>query len=338
MKKIFLHYKIHWFVLFYLLQVSCSKDPIIERIDPNLLSSVLSDNQGLAMFETAVMRSNRVNELKQKEPYTLLAPSNQAFMNLGFASTKALLQADLTYLSRIADNHILLGIHDFLALPLGNNHVLEIAENRKYYISRQLQGKDTVTAVNGARISPKYMQASNGLLYVLNQIIEPNNYINVSEALAGSTDVALFNFAVQKAGLLEQLQNSEQQYTVFAPDNAAMQQWGYGSLESLETADKNKLLDMVNSHITKGLHFVVDYELESYPDNLPLSIPALKNNTTIKAQYMSYYDWNVSQSELFRIVLKGEGFGDFDEALIIRKDVLTGNGVVHVINKALVNP
>ncbi|SHF47198.1 fasciclin domain-containing protein [Pedobacter caeni] len=315
-----------------LFQISCKKEAVAPPTDNGLLANIIRDNLNLKMFETLLVKTNRRDKLKEKGPFTLLVPSDKAFTDLGFAGPAALLNVDVAYLARIADFHTFNEIHDLSLLPVGYNQPIEFIKARKYYFTKQITGKDTVTAINGAKLLPQVKRASNGILYVLSQVIEANQYADVTEALGNASNTSLFNFALKQAGMLTTLQNVQQNYTIFAPDNAAMQQLGFVTLEDIRNADPTMLVNFVKAHLITGFHFIVDYELQSYPENSPIMINSL-SGIQMMAENVAYYIYNNPNAH--HIVLKAPHFQPGEEAILIRQDVLCGNGIVHVLNKPL---
>jgi transforming growth factor-beta-induced protein len=154
--------------------------------------------------------------------------------------------------------------------------------------------------INGATVVSADIAASNGIIHVIDKVILPPNLVEAA-TLAG--DFSTLLGAATAAGLAETLSKADANLTVFAPNNAA-----FAKLSSVPSGDalKNVLL----YHVVSGK--VLSTDLKAGP------VPTLLTGKSV----------TVDLSSGVRI----------NTANVIAADVVTTNGVIHVIDTVLIPP
>ncbi|QBQ42037.1 fasciclin domain-containing protein [Sphingobacterium psychroaquaticum] len=316
------------FFLVLLLGASCEKDvQQMSDFDNNKLNLVIADNFNLSSFSAALRKSGMDKVLNAGEgPFTVLAPSDAAFITAGYAGPTAVLSASNTVVSRIANYHTLDGKYELNKLPFAFNQELR-SRGGKMFATHWVKGQDTVLTLNGARILSTNLPASNGLVQVLDRVLTPYVHDVLVDALAADASITLFTQALRTSGMLEQLRQTGP-YTVFAPVNTAMQSIGYASVEQIEKTDPKVLLDLVSYHIVRDRRFVYDYVLSAGPSNTAQQ--GMMNGNSVTVRLVP----NPSSPGAFSgISLRG--IGNTTDVLLTKQDMLTGNGILHVINGTL---
>lgn len=315
-------------MLMVLLAVSCSKDENkLSDYDSNKINLVIADNFNLSAFSAALKLSGLDKKLQEGNgPYTTLVPSDAAFTLAGYNSPVAVLTANPSIISGIANYHTLDGRYELNKLPFLFNQELR-SRGGKLYATHWIKGQDTVLTLNGARVVSQNIPASNGLIQVLNRVLTPYVHDLLGDAIAAESSVTLFTQALKTSGVLETI-NGNGPYTIFAPNNAAMQAMGYSSLEQVNNTDVAKLKSLVNYHILRDRRFVYDYILSTGTTNTSKQAMADGNSVTMKL----VPDINVSGT-FNGITLKG--IGNTVDVKLIKQDLLAGNGVLHIIDGVL---
>ncbi|RZK78426.1 MAG: fasciclin domain-containing protein [Pedobacter sp.] len=315
-------------MLMVLLAVSCSKDENkLNEYDSNKINLVIADNFNLSAFNAALKLSGLDKKLQEGNgPYTTLVPSDAAFTLAGYNSPVAVLTANPSIISGIANYHTLDGRYELNKLPFLFNQELR-SRGGKLYATHWIKGQDTVLTLNGARVVSQNIPASNGLIQVLNRVLTPYVHDLLGDAIAAESSVTLFTQALKTSGVLETI-NGNGPYTIFAPNNAAMQAMGYSSLEQVNNTDVAKLKSLVNYHILRDRRFVYDYILSTGTTNTSKQAMADGNSVTMKL----VPDINVSGT-FNGITLKG--IGNTVDVKLIKQDLLAGNGVLHIIDGVL---
>lgn len=320
--------KIWPLLLLAILGMSCSKDEQgLSDYDNNKINLVIADNFNLSIFSAALKRSNLDKDLQQgMGPYTTLAPADAAFSTAGYTSPVSVLTANPTTISRIANYHTLDGRYELNKLPFLFNQELK-SRGGKLYVTHWIKGQDTVLTVNGARILAQNIPASNGLIQVLNRVLTPYLHDLLSDAVTAESSITLFSQALKSSGLLQNLDQNGP-YTIFAPDNTAMREMGYSSVEQINSTDSEVLKRLVNYHVLKDRRFIYDYILSAGPGNE--SRQAMLDGNSVNIALVPAPDVPGSFSG---ITLKG--IGNTSPVVMVKQDILTGNGVLHIINGVL---
>jgi uncharacterized surface protein with fasciclin (FAS1) repeats len=315
-------------MLVTILGTSCSKeDQKRTEYDNNKINQVIADNFNLSAFSAALKRSGLDKSLQEGAgPYTALVPSDAAFTTAGYAGAVGVMTANPTIISRIANYHTLDGKYELNKLPFLFNQELR-SRGGKLYATHWIKGQDTVLTLNGSRVISKNIPASNGLIQVVDRVLTPYLHDLLGDAIAAEASTTLFTQALRSSGVLQTI-NEAGPYTIFAPNNAAMQAIGYSSIEQINNTDAVVLKRFVNYHIVKDRRFIYDYILSTGPSKMSLQAMLDGNSVTMTL----VPDENAAGS--FKgITLKG--IGNTTQVKLLKQDVLSGNGVLHIIDAAL---
>lgn len=329
--------------LFLLITAGCQKDAKTAQLpvaDNNSIKYVLNDNFTFGTFFKALSFVNFQDTLAKLGPYTCLAPDNTAFttltagQNLIFDAKKPVpilnMMRYFTLKGRILfKNQPLLQNKAFLTLTGGN-----------IYVSKYLKGTDTITTINGIKIAASDNLASNGLIQVLPRILTPQVYHKTMDYIHNDTTLTLFSIALQRAKLDVSLLAGSDEYTILAPSNNAFQQsrklgknLGVSTLDSILTADPDKLAAFLKYHMMQGRYFEGD--LFKYITANPAGITML-NGKNVKV--------GGSENTYHSVTFLGNGnqtaarlipYSSF-ESFNIRADIPFDNGVIHAINQVLI--
>ncbi|WP_308987766.1 fasciclin domain-containing protein [Roseibacillus persicicus] len=129
----------------------------------------------------------------------------------------------------------------------------------------------------------------------------------VVEAAAGNEDFSTLVAAVKAAGLVDTL-SSEGPFTVFAPTNAAFEKLPEGTVETLlKPENKDKLVSILTYHVVSGKVMAADVK-------------------TMKVKTVQGTEADVKVED---------GKVTIDKANVVATDIVTGNGVIHVIDTVI---
>nr|WP_199157018.1 fasciclin domain-containing protein [Pedobacter sp. ASV2] len=315
-------------LLVAILGAGCSKDDNkLSNYDNNKINLVITDNFNLSAFSAALKRSGLDKDLQDGTgPYTALVPSDEAFNKAGYPNPVSVLTANPTIISRIAYYHTLDGKYELNKLPFLFNQEIR-SRGGKLYATHWIKGKDTVLTINGSRIISQNIPASNGLIQVIDRLLTPYLHDLLSAAVSAESSITLFTQALKNSGLLQTI-NETGPYTIFAPNNQAMQAMGYMSLEQINNTDKDVLKRLVNYHIVKDRRFIYDYILSTGSTNT--SRQAMLDGNSVSITLTP----DPSAPGSFNgITLKG--IGNTTNVKLVKQDILAGNGVLHIIDAAL---
>ncbi|MDH3729882.1 MAG: fasciclin domain-containing protein [Acidimicrobiia bacterium] len=256
--------------------------------------------------------SNLVTALRGEGPFTVLAPTDAAFAALEASSpgiTAALLADPGGALTDILLYHVLSG-----EAPASTVVTLDSAttlQGQKVYIT--LDGGSVF--VNDAEVIVTDVYASNGVIHVIDTVLQPLDIVDTAIAEgAFSTLVAALSATQGTTNLVDALR-ADGPFTVFAPTDAAfeaLEASSPGILATLLADPGGALTDILLYHVLAGENLAADVIAAA-----PFS-PATLEGSTVD------------------ITLDGENV-KVDAATVILTDVLTSNGVIHVID-AVITP
>jgi uncharacterized surface protein with fasciclin (FAS1) repeats len=306
---------------------SCAKNDDIKVVDNTKIGAIVADNFNLSVFNTALIRTGLTKSIDQAGMFTVIAPSDDAFRVAGFGDAKAILSADPARVSAIMNYHVLNGSYEFNKLPFLFNQEIKSANGGKLFVTHWVKGVDTVLTINGSKVLSQNIKASNGLIQVIDRVLEPYTHNLVTEAIASDRDLTLFYQALQRADLVKTL-NGTGPYTIFAPNNAAMTAFGLTSIETINQMDVAVLSRLMSYHILTDRRFVYDYVLSTGNTNKSEQRMLDGNSVTIGLKPNPQVPGAFSSIEL-------KGTGNTSAIQLTKQDVLTGNGVVHTIGGML---
>ena len=258
---------------------------------------------GFDTLLTAVDAAGLTDTLSSEGPFTIFAPTDSAFAALPNNDLSALLQ-DPQALANILTYHVASG-------SLGSGDIATMDS------VATVQGEDlditvfgSTLMVNDATITMTDIQASNGVIHVIDAVLMPPPPATIVDVAIEAGDFSTLLAAVDAAGLTATLSDPSQNLTVFAPTDDAFAALPEGTLESL-LADTDALTKLLLYHVADG-------SLTSEQIDGSLLVPTL-NGGDIR-------------------VLMQDGTITINDALVVVADIETANGVIHVIDAVLVQP
>ncbi|MEZ5965455.1 MAG: fasciclin domain-containing protein [Planctomycetota bacterium] len=187
-----------------------------------------------------------VDVLKSEGPFTVFAPTDAAFDNLGTATVaELLLPRNKEALQSILKLHV---------LP----RRAEASRVVRATVANTLGGRVDIktvrggTTIGGAKIIKTDLEAGNGIVHVIDSVIVPPKRPDVVDLAASNKDFSTLLAAVRAAGLLDALKG-DGPFTVFAPSNRAFAKLPDGTVESLlEKENRDRLVEILKLHVVAG--------------------------------------------------------------------------------------
>lgn len=277
---------------------------------PNVLQVAQNDAR-FSILAEAVVAADLADTLSGAGPFTVLAPTNDAFAALltELGVTKAQLLADKALLRTVLTYHVLPARVEKAQVPLGK--AITTVQGGVFKIDQS--GSDLI--INDGRnrkskIIITDIPATNGVVHAIDKVLLPANKTIVETAIA-TPDFSILVEAVVAADLVTTL-NSAGPFTVFAPTNAAfaslLNELGITKAQLL--ADKALLTKVLTYHVLSGRVLKAD-------------VPLNTAITTVQGDSISI------DSALAITDQRGR------KAQIVATDVLASNGVVHAIDKVI---
>jgi len=263
----------------------------------------------------AVAAAGLVDTLKGSGPFTVFAPTNTAFAALlsELGVTKDALLADKSLLTAVLTYHVLPGKVESTAVAGLLGKAITTVQGGIFKVdSVDSALKITDGRNRQATITATDIQASNGVIHVIDKVILPANKTIVETAIASAPEFSILVEAVINAGLTDTL-NGTGPFTVFAPTDAAFAAaLTELNLSKQELLDSPLLGDILKYHVVSGRVLKAD-------------VPVGVDIQTV-----------LGATETFQI---SSALAITDEAgraaNITATDVLASNGVIHVIDKVI---
>lgn len=291
----------------------------------NRLNFIIDDNAvNFSFFNTALGRTAYRKTLAQQGPYTVFVPDNNAFIKAGYNSEQAVLIESGALLNNLIAYHITTGTWELNKLPFKFNQEIESVTGARMFVTRWVKNSDTVITINGAKVLTYNLPASNGVIQVINTVLQPLVHQKLTDAIAADANLTYLNVALQRAGMKELLAGDDV-YTVFAPQNAAFIAAGFASIETINQTDVDSLKKLLQYNMFKGRKFIYDYILTTGSTDATEQVMLNGNNISI----------SLLKSGINYTGITLSGIGNKVPATIIKENVLAGNGVLHVINQLL---
>ncbi|MCB9866624.1 MAG: fasciclin domain-containing protein [Phycisphaerales bacterium] len=244
----------------------------------------------------AVQAAGLVDVLKSDGPFTVFAPTDEAFARLPEGALDGLLK-NPDALRSVLLYHVVPG-------------KVMAADVVKLTTAKTALGQSvTIDAANGvhvdnAAVVKADVPASNGVIHVIDAVILPKNDIIEAARAAGSFKTLLK--AIEAAGLADTLRG-EGPFTVFAPTDEAFAKLGAPTIAAL-LQDKAKLAAILTYHVVPGRVMAAD-------------VVKLTEAKTVQGQHIT-----IDATDGVMV----------DNAKVIKADVPATNGVIHVIDTVII--
>jgi uncharacterized surface protein with fasciclin (FAS1) repeats len=313
--------------LLILLLSACTKDKdnTAGSDEINRLTYVIDDNKfNFSSFNTALGRTGYRNMLAQAGPYTVMVPDNNAFVKAGYTTNQQVLTESAALLNNMVSYHILNGTWELNKLPYQFNQEIPAITGAKMFVTHWIKGEDTVLTINGSPVLAYNLPASNGIIQVLDMVLQPLVYQTLSDAIATDTSLTFLNVALQQAGMKTLISGSAT-YTFFAPSNSAFRSAGFPSIDSISKTDAKTLRDLLEYHLFAGRKFIYDYILTTGSSDQTEQAMLNGNNVGI----------SLVKPEVKYTGITIKGIGNKVPAEVQKENVMAGNGVLHIIDQVL---
>ena len=249
----------------------------------------------------ALVQAELVTTLQGVGPFTVFAPTDQAFTDAGIDLAALDTTEGKAALSDILLYHVVSA--EVASSDLSECQVANAANGQPLSFTVG----DSVM-VNGATVTIADVPASNGIVHVIDKVLTPSDTPNDLPRTAQCTGIHdSLVAAVIQAELLTTLQG-EGPFTLFAPTDQAFADAGI-DLASLDTPEgKATLSDILLYHVVPGAvasSALTDCMSATAVNDLPLSFTVAVGSVMV------------------------------NDATVVTPDVATSNGIIHVIDKVL---
>jgi len=267
----------------------------------------------------AVEAAGLVETLKGEGPFTVFAPTEDAFAALPAGTVEALLADPAGQLTQILLYHVVPG--KVMSTDLSDGMTADTVQGSPVTFTLA----DGAVKINEAMVVTADIEASNGVIHVIDTVILPPAEEavteeaptemaapagNIAEVATAAGSFGTLLTAVEAAGLVDEL-TGEGPFTVFAPTDEAFAALPAGTLDTLLADPEGALRDILLYHVVAGKVMSTDLSDGMMADSLqgaPISVSIM------------------------------DGAVKVNTANVVTADVEASNGVIHVIDAVILPP
>jgi len=282
---------------------------------PNIVQLAQSVPE-LSTLVTAVSAGGLVSTLEGPGPFTVFAPTNDAFNALPAGVLDNLLKPEnKAQLVDILTYHVVAG--NVQSGNLTNGELVPTVEGKNVSVNIEAVGGVYLNiGTQSANVIQADVEASNGVVHLINAVLlppSPPSTDNIVQLAQSVSDLSTLVTAVVAAGLASTL-SGPGPFTVLAPTNEAFAALPAGVLDNLlKPENKAQLVAVLTYHVISG-------DVYSYEINDGTAAPSLDNGA--KLSFNAKYG---------AITINGA-------SKVLLANVGASNGVVHLINAVLLPP
>ncbi|MCG8328452.1 MAG: fasciclin domain-containing protein [Chitinophagales bacterium] len=254
-------------------------------------------------LEAAVIAAELADDLSGAGPFTVFAPTDEAFEALPDGTVDALLQDPTGDLAKILLYHVAGG--EALSSSLANGQAVTTLLGQGIEVTINNNG----VFINDAQVSIADIRTFNGVVHVIDAVILPPA-ATVVDVVVNSPVHNTLEAAVIAAELADDL-SGEGPFTVFAPTDEAFEALPDGTVDALLQDPTGDLAKILLYHVAAG-------------EALSSSLADGQAVTTLLGQGIE-------------VTINNEGVF-INDAQVGIADIRTFNGVVHVIDAVILPP
>lgn len=284
---------------------SCADEkPAVTAASHQMADDIVDTAVKAGKFNTlaaALKAAGLVDTLKGAGPFTVFAPTDEAFAKLPKGTLDELLKPEnKAKLTAILTYHVVPG--SVLAADVTKLSNAATVNGQRVDI-KAAGGK---VMIDGANVTATDVKTSNGVIHVIDTVIMPSTDDVVDTAVKAGSFKTLAA-ALKAAGLVDALKGSGP-FTVFAPTDEAFAKLPKGTLDDLlKPENKEKLVSILKYHVVSGRVFSTD-------------AVAAKHAKTLQGG---------------EVKITSDGGVKIDNATVVSADLDASNGVIHVIDTVI---
>jgi uncharacterized surface protein with fasciclin (FAS1) repeats len=274
-----------------------------KKSDTKTVVDLAVENGKFNTLVAAVKAAGLVETLSGKGPFTVFAPTDEAFAKLPKETLESLLKPEnKAKLTSILTYHV-------AAAQMPASDVVKTTSIATVNgQSLTVVVKDGKVTVDGANVIATDVMGKNGVIHVIDTVVLPKP--NLVETAANAKSFSTLLAAATAAGLAETLANGGP-FTVFAPTDEAFAKLPKGTVESLlKPENKDKLVSILKHHVVAG------------------TVMAAQAVELTEAKTIGETKLTLSFDKKAKVLTVGG-------AKVVSADVVAGNGVIHVVDTVI---
>ncbi|MGB1129772.1 MAG: fasciclin domain-containing protein, partial [Haloferula sp.] len=295
-------------------------DEVLVPRGPESLVDIASQNHDLSTFVQVLGDAGLAptfDSTRSRPSYTVFAPNNVAFGNVPSEILTPLLNDPTGALADLLSLHVVPGTLN--ANDLFDGQILTSLSGGQLIVAVDPHVGITI---NGAPVVDADYHAANGVLHVLGEVISEVP-VTIADVVRSNPDLSTLGTALELSGLDALLADAHEDFTVFAPTNAAFARLPDGLLDSLLADPMGGLSDVLKYHVSptgRTADELVDLGM------VPTALgPQLTVENRVPRFFFFFRFFNRQTVEVNGIRVEVA-------------NIETDNGIVHIIRDVLVPP
>ena len=219
-------------------------------VTPNQSTTVVDivvNSENHTILEAAVGAAGLVETLSGEGPFTVFAPTDDAFGLLPEGLIDQLLEDPTGDLTTILTHHVHSG--NVLSTDLSNGMMVPTLAGTELTVSLM----NGMVQIDNANVSVADIETDNGVVHVIDAVLVPeeDESTTVVDVVVNSENHTILEAAVGAAGLVETL-SGEGPFTVFAPTDDAFGLLPEGLIDQLLEDPTGDLTTILTHHVHSG--------------------------------------------------------------------------------------
>ena len=278
-----------------------------ETLQPkDIVDTAVADGRFTTLV-AAVTAAGLVDTLKGEGPFTVFAPTDDAFAKLPAMTVENLLKPEnIEQLKSILLYHVVAG--KVMAADVTKLESAETVLGKSVTIKLDMGN----VYINDAKVVLTDIETSNGVIHVIDTVLlPPADQLDIVDTAVADGRFTTLVAAVTAAGLVDTLKG-EGPFTVFAPTDDAFAKLPAGTVESLlKPENLEQLKNILLYHVVAGKVMAADVvKLEKAATVLGPSVKITVDGSKVM----------------------------INDAEVLITDIETSNGVIHVIDTVILPP
>ena len=273
----------------------------------------------------AAKAAELADDLQGPGPLTVFAPTDDAFSKLSPTLLNNLLRPEnKETLESILLYHVVQGaVNSETAIEVASQ-MGDVSALNNELLNLSLSEGDLF--INSSKVISADVNASNGIIHVIDSVLVPSNLndeiarLSRADIVETAKSAGIFNTLVAAVGAAELVDalKSKGPFTVFAPTDQAFAKLGSETIQSLLKPENKPTLTKIL------LYHVVSAEVVAKD-----AITLAKEGAEVETLNSQKIQLSLRESEDAKSLF-------INDSKVIQADVLTSNGVIHVIDTVLI--
>jgi uncharacterized surface protein with fasciclin (FAS1) repeats len=289
--------------------LSCTDE---EELRPETITDAIQNDSRFTILRSVLMQGGMSDALRTGS-FTFFAPNDDAFRKMSITDAGQVNTMTRDSLRSVLQYLILDGLHPASAFEFGNKKPLQTLGGNNLFVTRD----ETKFLVNMANVVQTDIQTDNGIIHVIDHV-PSTSPLTIAQWIGANPSFSFLSAlatraAAENPALAVELLNENSSFTFFAPTNEAFIASGFTSIQDINEADPLGLISLLTQHILRNAYFSTELKTGAI-------------GTIGNQQLLLAVNGKIT-------VAGGQNSGTLPT--ITRSDILTKNGVIHVLDQVL---